>query len=133
MVASHRHAFRRNNMPKKFTLLSSALTTVAILLGSVPANAQAPKPTPTPTPQSQKRYRDSPLDELRTPRPQNQSIVNTTKSNTKDRAVVRATPTPSATPVRESKSEKGWDGKVQGKKIEGRLPVRTPTPTPPKG
>jgi hypothetical protein len=103
---------------------------VTIFVGSW-TNAETPdartlKPTPTPTPSSQKRYPITPLDPLRTPRPQNQSIVNTSKRNVK--ALGTPTPTPTAKPKDQAK---GWDGKVQGNLLH-RAPSPTPTPTPPK-
>lgn len=81
---------KETNMFRKLNLISATFALMTILLVCALANAQSqsrPKPSPTPA-----------------PGPQNQSIVNTTKSNTKDYRVVPGT-----------KGAKGWDGKVQGK------------------
>ncbi|HEX7314361.1 MAG TPA: hypothetical protein VF297_10585 [Pyrinomonadaceae bacterium] len=77
-------------MFRKLNLISTAFALLTLLFACAVANAQTqsrPPATATPTPQ-----------------PQNQSILNTSKSNTKDRVA----PT-------EAGGTKGWDGKVQGR------------------
>jgi hypothetical protein len=97
-----------------FKKLSVPATTVAIaatLAFGALAKAESPtdqKASPTPTAQ-----------------PQNQSIVNTTKSNVKDKATL-SSPTPSPKSSKQSKADKGWDGKVQGKQTTS--PTASPTP-----
>jgi len=105
-------------MFRKFNLISApfGLMTLVFMCALVNAQTQS-RPQPSPTPAS----------------PQNQSIVNTSKSNTKDRVVSEPTPTPgpqNQSIVNTTKSNvkeharvasesqtggaKGWDGKVQG-------------------
>ncbi len=105
------------SMFRKFNLSSApfGLITLVFVCASVNAQTQS-RPQPSPTPAS----------------PQNQSIVNTTKSNIKDRVVSEPTPTPgpqNQSIVNTSKSNvkdrvvseletggaKGWDGEVQGR------------------
>ena len=151
-------------MLKKFTFVSAAFTTVAILFTSAVANAQTPTPTPTPkNPRTQKPAqaaspspRSSPPGKVQskqaegkppaptpTPKSQDQSIVNTSKSNTKDHTTL--TPAPTPTPksqdqsiINTSKSNvkdhttltPAATPTATPPKVEGRRPVPTPTPTP---
>jgi hypothetical protein len=81
---------KETNMFRRLNLISATFALMTILLVCALANAQ-PQSRPEPSPTA-------------TPGPQNQSIVNTTKSNTKDYIVVPGTT-----------GAKGWDGKVQGR------------------
>jgi hypothetical protein len=75
---------------RRINLVSAPFALMTMLFMCALATAQPqskPKPSPTPT-----------------PGPQNQSVVSTTRSNTKDYMVVPGTT-----------GAKGWDGKVQGR------------------
>jgi hypothetical protein len=102
-----------NSMINKF-VAPAAVAMVAALAFGVLAKAEPPveqKASPTPT-----------------AKPQNQSVVNSTKSNVKDHKAV--TPSPSPKSPTQSKADKGWDGKVQG--VTKLKATPTPTPTPAK-
>lgn len=99
-------------MFKKFNLATTVAIGATLTFGAL-AKAETPtdqKASPTPT-----------------VKPQNQSVVNSTKSNVKDFKAVTPSPTPSPKKPKQSTTDKGWDGKVQGLK---RTPAATPTPTP---
>jgi hypothetical protein len=85
---------KEKNMHGRLTLNTAAFASLALLFACAAAGAQTqsrPGATQSPAP---------------TPQPQNQSIINTTKSNTKDYRV--------ATEAGEGGAS-GWDGKVQGR------------------
>jgi hypothetical protein len=105
-------------MSKKLNFGSATLATAALMFGCVLANAQAPAPTPTPRNQPTQRPAPEP-----TAKPQNQSILNTTKSNVQDFKAVAPAPMPDR-PRDRAVVDKGWDGKVLGRQLA------EPTPTP---
>jgi hypothetical protein len=98
-------------MPKKFTFVTITFAILATLTFGAVAKAETPtdqKASPTPT-----------------AKPQN-TIPNTSKERTKDIEAPPTSPAPSPKSPKELKADKGWDGKVQGKKQAS--PTATPTP-----
>jgi hypothetical protein len=98
-------------MFRQFTFPVVAAILTSLILGVV-SEAETPtneKATPTPT-----------------AKPQNQSVINTSKSEVKDLKAATPSPTPSPKEPKQSKADKGWDGKVQGKQLKAKA---TPTPT----
>lgn len=116
--------------------VAATIFTVAVAKAETPGD-QKPSPTPTAKPQNQSiinttksNVKDHTVAVTPTSTPtakaQNQSIINTTKSNTKD---YRAAASPTPKSRNQTQSDKGWDGKVQGKHLKA---TPTPSPTPPK-
>jgi hypothetical protein len=98
-------------MLRQFTFPIAAAILTTLILG-VLSEAETPineKATPTPT-----------------AKPQNQPVVNTSKSEVKDLRAATPSPTPRPKKPKQSKADKGWDGKVQGKQLKA---TATPTPT----
>ena len=103
-------------MFRKINLVSATLALMTMVFMCALANAQTPQAKPTPRtivimPPDYPSGSHAVSAPTPTPKPQNQSVLNTTKSNTKDLAVPGTT------------SPKGWDG-VQGRQITTQVDLK---------